>query len=181
MVAGLGLGDAAGCNINLSYTPKLENLLAAVEKDDNRKTKVIIATMTNNAKDQQPVSKCLSLLQKAVTILKTQTLAKNITFLESPPSLNFDIFPFNQMAFHLCQKLGMVFCLNLLARPHIKPDGLHIKAPFKHLMLKSVAAAVVGKGPYSILGLIPPIRRPVFPLIGQQINTPHRPFKFMLW
>ena len=137
--------------------------------------------MTNNAKDQQPMSKCQSLLQKAVTILKTQTLAKNITFLESPPSLNFDIFPYNQMAFQLCQKLGLVFCLNLLARPHIKADGLHIKAPFKHLMLKSVAAAVVGKGPYSILGLIPPIRQPVFPPMRHQINAPHHPFRFVLW
>ena len=162
VIKNLNLGDADSYDIDLCFTPKLEDLLEAVQNDDNRRTKVIIATMTNNVKAHQPISKCQSLLQRAVNILKTQILGKNVIFLESPPSLNFDIFHYNKMAFQLCKKSGVVFSLNLLVRHHIKSDGLHIKAQCKHVMLESVAAAITGKEPYAMLGLIPSIRRPFF-------------------
>ena len=153
------LGNAESCNIMLSYTPRLEDVLRAVEHDDNKNVKVVIATMTNNAKGHQEVSKTEALLRKVVASLKRQVLARDIVFLESPASLNFDIFPYNQMANSLCKSAGITFALNLVARPHIKTDGLHILTPFKYLMVTSVAAAIMKKEPYRIFGLVP-LRRP---------------------
>ena len=75
--------------------------------DDNKNVKVVIATMTNNAKGHQEVSKTEALLRKVVASLKRQVLARDIVFLESPASLNFDIFPYNQMANSLCKSAGI--------------------------------------------------------------------------
>ena len=157
----LQLGNAEEYDIALSYTPTLDDALHDVEHHDNRNTLVVISTMTNNAKSHQAVTKTKSLLQQLVEKLKRQVLSKNIIFLESPPSRNFDIFPYNQMASHLCKSLGVMFALNLVARPHIKPDGLHILPQFKYLMVTSAAAAIAGREPYGLLGL-KPLRRPFF-------------------
>ena len=155
------LGSKGPFAVTMSYTPKLEHMLDALKNDDNENGVVIIATMTNNAKDHQSVAHTHSLLQKAIHSLSQQTARKNVIFLESPPSLRFDIFHYNKMAFHLCQSEGIQFASNLLARSHIKQDGLHILGPFKHLMVESVAAAIAGREPYSLLGLRQPMRHPM--------------------
>ena len=157
----LHLGSNGQFAVTMSYTPKLEHMLDALKNDDNENGVVIIATMTNNAKDHQSVAHTHSLLQKGIHSLSHQTARKNVIFLESPPSLQFDIFHYNKMAFHLCQSEGIQFASSLLARSHIKQDGLHILGPFKHFMVKSVAAAIAGREPYSLLGLRQPMRHPM--------------------
>ena len=158
---GLSLGNSDNFNIELSYTPTLEQLVTAVERDDNTNATIVISTMTNNAKDHQSVSKCELKLKRVVGVLTQQTQAKNIIFLESPPSFRCDIFPYNNMAYNLCKSSGLMFSFNLLSYVHIKPDGLHIKRAFKHLMVKSVAAALAGREPFSIFGLTLPRRHPL--------------------
>ena len=158
---GLNLGNPDKFNIELSYTPTLEQLVTAVERDDNTNATIVISTLTNNAKDHQSVSKCELKLKRAVGILTQQTQPKNIIFLESPPSFRCDIFPYNKMAYNLCKSSGLTFSFNLLSYVHIKPDGLHIKRAFKHLMVKSVAAALAGREPFSIFGLALPDRHPL--------------------
>ena len=157
----LNLGNPDNFIVELSYTPTLEQLVTAVERDNNTNATVVISTMTNNAKDHQSVSKCELKLKKAVGVLTQQTLPKNIIFLESPPSFKCDIFPYNNMAYNLCKSSGLTFSFNLLSYIHIKPDGLHIKRAFKHLMVKSVAAALAGREPFSIFGLTLPRRHPL--------------------
>ena len=161
VIRDLHLGSNGQFAVTMSYTPKLEHMLDALKNDDNENGVVIIATMTNNAKDHQSVAHTHSLLQKGIHSLSHQTARKNVIFLESPPSLQFDIFHYNKMAFHLCQSEGIQFASNLLARSHIKQDGLHILGPFKHLMVESVAAAIAGREPYSLLGLRQPMRHPM--------------------
>ena len=159
-ISSLNIKDAQNVQISLCKTSKLEDMVRAVEHDDNRNTIVIISTMTNNAKNHESFSKCRSLLKKAFDILQRQTCMKNVIFLESPPSHKFEIFFYNKMAHALCKDTGATFALNLVVYPHIKSDGLHIKAPFKHLMTKSVAAAIVKKVPYFLFGLTIPRRYP---------------------
>ena len=162
-ISDLHLKDSKNLDISLSYTPKLEHMVSAVERDDNKNAIVVIATMTNNAKDHESLAKCQYLLRKAFAILQRQTPMENVIFLESPPSLKFDIFFYNRMVLNLCNLTGAKFAFNLLARPHIKSDGLHIKAGFKHLMNRSVASAIVRRDPYSLLGLWVPRRHPLPP------------------
>ena len=149
--------------ISMTYTPRLEDMQSAINKDDNTNGIVIISTLTNNVKDKQTVGKTSFLLQRSINSLKAQTSPENIIFLESPPSLRFDIFHHNEMAFQLCKHSRVRFAFNLLARSHIKPDGLHILPEFKHLMVKSVAAAIAKREPFSLLGCRIPRRHPIFP------------------
>ena len=76
---GLHLGNPDNLNVELSYTPTLEQLATAVERDNNTNATVVISTMTNNAKDHQSVSKCEQKLKKVVDVLIQQTNVSNIT------------------------------------------------------------------------------------------------------
>ena len=147
--------------ISMTYTPTLEDMHSALDRDDNTNAIVIISTLTNNVKVKQTVGKTRLLLQRAINSLKAQTASENIIFLESPPSLRFDIFYHNQMAFQLCKDSKVRFAYNLLARDHIKLDGLHILPKYKHLMVKSVAAAISKREPFSLLGRKIPRRFPI--------------------
>ena len=144
------------------WTPRLEDVLSEVKKRDHSQSIVIISVMTNNAKAKQPVSHTQSLLQSVFDELKTQVSPHNIIFLESIPSLNFDIYPYNRAAYHTCQNSGIYFAPNLLTRSNIKPDGLHILARYKHLMVKSVSTAIKKMNPYVYFGFPFSPRRPFF-------------------
>ena len=125
-----------------NYTPRLEDTLNAVKSTNHSNSVVIISVMTNNAKAYQSIYQSKSLLSKIVEHLKEEVSVKNIIVLESPPSHNFNIFPYNKAMFDLCQNIGVFFARNLVKRVHLKPDGLHILTQYKHLMIKSVAAAI---------------------------------------
>ena len=142
------------------WTPKLEDVLSEVKKRDHTKSIVVISVMTNNAKAKQSVSHTQSLLKSVFDELKTQVSPQNIIFLESPPSLNFDIYPYNRAAYHTCHNSKIYFAPNLLTRSNIKPDGLHILARYKHLMVKSVSTAIKKMNPYVYFGFPFSPRRP---------------------
>lgn len=124
------------------YTPRLEDTLRAIRSTDHTNSIVILSVMTNNANAYQSVSHSTSLLKNVVDYLKNETYAQNIIVLESPPSRRFNIFPFNKAMFDLCHSMGVFFARNLLKQNHLKTDGLHILNHYKHLMIKSVAAAI---------------------------------------
>ena len=109
--------------------------------------------MTNNAKANQTVAYTQLLLGKIFSKQKTEIPSHNIIVLESPPSLNFDIFPYNQAMYHMCQNSQVFFAWNLIQRYHIKPDGLHIRNQFKRFMIMSVSAPIKKLNPYYYYGL----------------------------
>ena len=146
--------------VAMCWTPKLEDVLSEVKKRNHAHSIVIISVMTNNAKAKQSVSHSQSLLQSVFDELKTQISPHNIIFLESPPSLNFDIYPYNRAAYHTCHNSQIYFAPNLLTRSNIKPDGLHILARYKHLMVKSVSTAIKKMNPYVYFGFPFSPRRP---------------------
>ena len=129
-------------------TPRLEDVVRAVEQNDHSGTIVIISVLTNNAKARQPVTNAQFLMEKIFNTLSHQTSPGKIIFLESPPSLNFDIFPYNHAIFQSCQNIGVFFSFGLLEPSHMKRDGLHILPQFKHLMVKSVSCAVKKISPF---------------------------------
>ena len=142
-------------------TPKLEDVLSEVTKRDHAQSIVLISVMTNNAKAKQSVAHTQYLLNKIFDELKTQVSPHNIIFLEAIPSLNFDIYPYNRATYHTCRASQIYFAPNLITRSHIKPDGLHILAPFKHLKVKSVATAIKKVNPYIYFNFPPYLRRPL--------------------
>ena len=146
--------------VRMCFTPKLEDVLQALTQTDLENSVVIIAVMTNNAKERQPVHHTHSLLQRILENLKKQTSSEKIIILESPPSLQFDVYPYNRASYQLCRSAGVFFALSQLERYHIKDDGLHIRDQYKHLMIKSVAAAIMKVNPYIHFGLFPSVRRP---------------------
>ena len=82
--------------------------------------------------------------------------SKNITILESPPLLDSpssDIFPYNSNSFSLAQQLGIRFAGTLIGEQHLWTDGYHVLKNSRPLLLKSVAAAVVGVNPRQHYGL----------------------------
>ena len=136
-------------NVSKIYTPRLENTLNAIQSTDHSNSVVIISVMTNNAKAFQSVSRSKSILNDIINNLKKEISVENIIVLESPPSLNFNIFPYNKAVFDLCQSEGVFFARNLVKRTHLKPDGLHILNHYKHLVIKSIAAAIKKVDPKS--------------------------------
>ena len=73
---------------------------------------------------------------------------KNIIILESPPLLYFDIFPYNNGSFLIAQKFGVTFAPTLVGEQQLWTDGIHVLNSARHLLVKSVAAAVAGIDPH---------------------------------
>ena len=144
------------------YTPRLEDVLPAVMQNNHSNAIVVIAVMTNNAKGKQPVLQSQSILSKVLNILKPQTPLENLIVLESPPSLNFDIFPYNYAMYQICKSSGICFAPNLLRPSDIKPDGLHILPRSKHLMVKSISAAIKKLDPHKYFRISPTYRKPAW-------------------
>lgn len=131
-------------NVKVSkvYTPRLEHTLNVLKSTDHSNAVVIISVMTNNAEAYQSVSHSQSILRNIVDTLKLETSSQNIIILKSPPSRNFNIFQYNKAMYDLCQSAGVFLARTLVKQIHIKPDGLHILDQYKHLMVKSIAAAI---------------------------------------
>ena len=145
-----------------NYTPRLEDMLSAATHNDHSNAIVVFAVMTNNAKAGQPVLESQAIFSRVLNIIKTQTSPQNLIVLESPPSLNFDIFPYNYSMFQVCKSSGISFAPNLLSSSDIKTDGLHILPHSKHLMVKSLSAAIKKIDPHIFFNICPTYRRPAW-------------------
>ena len=134
---------------------------------------VIINTLTNDARQTKNRKACTprqtqNTQSKIINHLKTFIQAKNIIILESPPlssSTGSDIFPFNCSSFLLSRQLGTRFAETLVGEAHLFRDGYHILRKARHLLVKSVVAAILNVRPHQLFAC----RRPPYGDFGPWI------------
>ena len=147
-------------NIILHKTFTLQRTLNDIKQRNLSNSIIIIDTTTNNAKhdneDQSPPHETHNTLRNIIITLqhKHNIANKNIIILETIPSLKFDIHSYNLAAATTCRELGVRFCSNLVGESHLfLKDGIHVLHRHRPLLVKSVAAAVVGIDPHRIYRL----------------------------
>ena len=86
-------------------------------------------------------------MKKIVDLLKKQTHPSNIIILQSAPSTKYPMDEFNRASQHLCQTEGIIFAPTMVKEHHLWNDGYHIHDAHRHLLVKSVAAAIMGIDP----------------------------------
>ena len=159
-------------NINLQPTYTLPQTLEKIRHMTfNKNDKVIIGTLTNDARQtkhrrQKTTDETGRLQTKILTYLLTKLPPQNITFLEAPPILTSDIFPYNAATHRLAHHSGARFAETLVGEGHIFRDGYHILNRCRHLLLKSVAAAATSVNPRSQFGLNRPPHGPFGPWVA---------------
>ena len=127
---------------------------------------IVINTLTNDARQTKhrharSPQQTKNTQTTIISYLKTLVHAHNIVVLESPPLLDTptsDIFPYNFNSYLLTRQLGTRFSETLLGETHIYADGYHILRKSRHLLVKSVAAAIVNMQPHQRLNLPRPPR-----------------------
>ena len=131
----------------------------------NKNDHVIINILTNDARttDYRPpksFNKISGLLNSIYDHLLRQLPPDNITLLESPPLLYEDIFPRAALSFQLAKRRGVRSLPTLIGEAHLLPwtargrrDGIHIRDECRHLMVKTIASAVVRQDPHQLFGL----------------------------
>ena len=122
---------------------------------------IILNTLTNDARQtktrQSRTPTQTKNIQTAIILhLKTYVPPDHIIILESPPLLvspTNDIFPFNENSFLLSRDYGIRFAKTLIGESHIFRDGYHILRNTRHLLIKSVVAAIKNVDPHLYYGL----------------------------
>ena len=92
-----------------TYT--LPRTLREMEQRDHSNAVVLVHIGTNDIRFRKNQPKnWLSqqspqvLVKKMISLLKTQTHPENIVFMECPPSLAFDMLPYNRANYNLCKR-----------------------------------------------------------------------------
>ena len=117
---------------------------------------VVINTLTNDARhtkhrQSRTIKETKQMQATIISHLKAFIPPKNIVILESPPLLTSstsDIFPYNDASFLIARQHGARFARTLIGEHHLFGDGYHIRKDFRHLLIKSVAAAAVNIEPH---------------------------------
>ena len=149
-------------NITQHPTFTLQNTLKDIQSRNLADSMVIIDTTTNNAKrDHEQHSspqQSHNTLRQIITTLQQQhkLTNNNIIIMETLPSLSFDINPYNKAASSICQQLGVRFRPILAGESHLFRDGVHILHHHRWLLNLSVAAAIIGVDPHTVLHLQAP-------------------------
>ena len=154
----------ASISLNISphatYTlPQTFNTIkeTTFQKDDI----VVITTLTNDARNTKHrqarnPTQTKQTQMKILNHLKQFISPHNIIILESPPLLtspHSDIYNYNNNSFLLSKQLGTRFAETLVGESQIYKDGYHILRSARHLLIKSVAAAVFNINPHRHFGL----------------------------
>lgn len=120
---------------------------------------IIVNIMTNDAKKQQKGKKkqrkramkeIKRLQENIVEIITMRMPPDRIVWLESPPLLTTptsSIQRFNNLSKGLMERIGGNYAQTLLTRKDMGGDGLHINDSSRHLMVQSMAAAVLNQDP----------------------------------
>ena len=105
---------------------------------------VIISVLTNNARRHHSLRYVHDLQEQIIWMLKTETSATNITFVECPPSTAFESSSYNKETFEVCttEKIGFHH-QTLVKKSHLATDGYHIMRGYQHLITKTIAAAIL--------------------------------------
>ena len=91
-------------------------------------------------------------MKKIVDLLKEQTHSSNIIILQSAPSTKYSMENYNKASQDLSQREEIIFAPTLVNEQHLWNDGYHIHDTHRHLLVKSVAAAIVGMNPFKAFG-----------------------------
>ena len=87
----------------------------------------------------------------------------NITFLESPPLRNNDIFPYNDSTYRLAKERKVGFAYTLVGEDHLWQDGIHVRNDCRYLLVKTLAAAILNLNPNKFFQLARPPHGPFGP------------------
>jgi len=137
--------------IQIHRTFTLLRTLHEVRQRDHTNSIVIINIMTNDAKFGKDIYMTQDILRKIIQKLKTETYTENICVTESVPSLKFNIQPYNRMTHQLCKLENIGFAHTLVTASQIwRGDGIHILENFRHLLVKTSAAAILGVEPHRL-------------------------------
>ena len=146
---------------------------------------VIIDTTTNNAKhdslNKTSSTNTHKLLQQIIrSYIQTYQTPNNLIIMETIPSLNFDIHPYNYAAYSICRDMGVRFCPALVGEAHLWDDGIHVLNRHRPLLVSTVAAALAGVNPHSALRLSRPPSGPHGPWLHPW-GSPSRPIPSHSW
>ena len=122
--------------------------------------RIIIHILTNDARqtknrNRRSPEQTRQLQTQIIQHLLKYIPRQNITLLESPPLLDSphsDIFPYNYASVQLSRQFGTRFADTLIGEKHLGRDGFHILPSARHLLLKSVAAAIGHFSPHQKFG-----------------------------
>ena len=125
---------------------------------------VILNVMTNDARQtknrqRRTPDKVKQLESEIIQYLIARIPRQNIILIEAPPLLDSpssDIFPYNRNSAQLACQHGIRFARTLIGETHIFRDGYHVLYKFRHLLLKSVAAAAARVDAHQHYGLSGP-------------------------
>ena len=110
--------------------------------------------MTNDArqtKNRHPrtLHETYTLQHRIINILIQHTSRNNIIILESPPLLNNDIYAYNRLSYYTAKQFRLRFAYTLVGEQHLWDDGVHVLRDCRHLLISSVAAAIIDVDPHS--------------------------------
>ena len=122
---------------------------------------IIIATLTNDARQtrrrpQKTIEQTRQLQYKILSHLTKFVPRRNIVFSEAPPIIGGDIFPYNRITYDTCRQWGVRFGPTLVGESHMWRDGFHIHNSYRHLHVKSIAAAAIDIHPHAHFNLLRP-------------------------
>ena len=156
-------------NIIMHPTYTLQTTLNQISNSTfNKNDHVIINILTNDARTtayRPPKSfdNISNNLNSIYDHLLRHLSPNNITLLESPPLLFEDIFPRAALSFQLAKRRGIRSLPTLIGEGHLiqwtsrgRRDGIHVRDDCRHLMVKTIASAVLRQEPHQLFGL----RRP---------------------
>ena len=142
-------------NIETFITYELRQTLNKIRHTTiNQGDIVILNIMTNDArqtKHRHPrtLHETYKLQHRIINILKQHTARNNIIILESPPLLNNDIYAYNRLSYHTAKQFRLRFAYTLVGEQHLWDDGVHVLRDCRHLLISSVAAAIIDVDPHS--------------------------------
>ena len=116
---------------------------------------VIVATLTNDARQTNKrrrltIEETKDLQSEIVAHATKYISADQVVFLEAPPNLSSeeDVFDYNESTYDLASAWGARFGPILVGDDHIYRDGLHLRSDARHLLIKTLACAILRKNPH---------------------------------
>ena len=150
-------GSSFDFQIHYHNSYHLPGTLYQVHQRDHSNSIVIINVGTNDVRyrldpstHDHPLSKKdpHQMMDKIISHLKKETAPENIIILESIPSTKMDMKPYNDENYKLSKMRNIRYAFTLVRESHIwKGDKYHIHNAFRHVVSKSVAAAIMNVHP----------------------------------
>ena len=167
-------------NITMYATYTLPKTLKKIKQNDHKDHHIYIHIMTNDGRYNKPIARINHMLNEIITILESQTTLGNIFFAECPPAFTFDPYPYNTALFNTCHHRGVNFVPTLVGEHSLFRDGFHVIGKDRHLLVKSLAAGILGINPHQQFGLHSPPLGP-YGVWRHPLGSPGRPAPSRFW